>query len=328
MSRFLKEILLFILLVLAAFGLRAYFGYVPRNAFLSLSGSKHARLKEIPKPRIILTGGSNVLMGMETGRLEDAFPEYHAVNMSLTIILKPEFTLHDIQKDIQKNDVVIVSFEYESLIGGSYFGQLNGVYLLETMERHPASVNALDWPQWKAIFSGSALEYAGIVTRSSPLQLKNFRKPVRKESELYLQKNFNLYGDAIFQLHETPKQDRSFGNLKDELDVTRIMETVDLLNEFSDKCKLKGARCFLSFPPYPESEYVKHQKLLNNIYKTIANKTVMPILGTPSEMLFADSMFWDTQYHLLQQGPAERTKRLIQQLKPILGNEAQGKIQP
>lgn len=327
MARFLKEILLFILLALTALSLKAYFGYVPRNAFLSLSGAKHARLEQMPRPRIILSGGSNLLMGMDTGKLEDAFPDYHAVNMSLTIVLKPQFTLRDIEKDIQKNDVVVISFEYESLMGGKYFGQSSGVYLLETLERHPSSISALDWPQWKAIVSGSALEYAGIVNRESPIRLRNFRQSARTESELYLQSHFNLYGDAIFQLHETPKPDRSFGTLKDELDLIGIMETVDLLNQFVATCKLKEARCFLSFPPYPQSEYGKHQKLLDGIYEAIKDKTSMPILGTPKEMLFPDSMFWDTQYHLLQQGPQERTERLIQLLKPILRPEGSGKNQ-
>lgn len=324
MRKFLRDILLFTLLVFFAMGGNAYFNYVPRNSFLSLSGSKHARLDSLPKPRIILAGGSNLLMGMDTSRLETNFRGYHAVNMSLTILLKQQFPLRDIERNLRAGDVVVLCVEYENLMDGAQFGQLNGVYLLEAIEQHPSSILAFDYPQWRAVISGSALEYTGIVTRRSPFHWRNFLHPVRKERDIYLQSKFNDYGDAIFTLQESPKPNRSFGLLPGVLVPARLHQTVQLLNDFSEKCRAAGARCFLSYPPYPKSEYLRNESVLNQLDGKLKAEVKMPFLGSPGEMLFSDSLFWDTQYHLLQQGPFLRTDRLIDQLRTVM-NESQDK---
>jgi hypothetical protein len=317
MKRFVKDIVLFGLLCSMALGLWIYFNYLPRNVFLSQNRPKHLRLKTMARPRVILVGGSNLLMGMESEELEKELSPYHAVNMSLTVSMGAELQIHDIEREIESGDVIVVSLEYENVAGPS-FDQVTGVYALESIEHHPGSIAALTGSQLRTLVSGSLLEYSGIVLRQSRFHLKNLWNPVRKLAFAEEQVRFNNYGDAVFQRNENPKFNRRFVGLPEQLNAVNLSRTVELLNGLADRCKSRGASCYFSYPPYPESTFKKNSGYLKQLETALKAGIKMPILGTPGEMVMPDAFFWDTQYHLLKDGPRIRTQRLINQLKPFL----------
>lgn len=91
-------------------------------------------------------------------------------------------------------------------------------------------------------------------------------------------------------------------------------ETIQLIVDFKKLIEKKNAKLFLTYPCYQASSFDKSLSKIQRV-ENLLKKNKFTILGTPENYKFADSLMFNSSYHLLKKGVDLRTLRLIEDLK-------------
>ena len=86
------------------------------------------------------------------------------------------------------------------------------------------------------------------------------------------------------------------------------------LIEFKNEIQQKGAKLFVTFPCFQESSFENIKSYINKVENEL-KKNNFTLLGNPSKYKIADSLIFNSPYHLLKKGVDIRTKILIHDLK-------------
>lgn len=118
---------------------------------------------------------------------------------------------------------------------------------------------------------------------------------------------FNKHGDYIRHLNKDGWYKRNAEQTKYEY---RYWEGIKSLNEF--KAELKEVDIFFTFPPFAASSFDADMSAINKLKKDFTNDLAIEVVGTPEDFVFEDRYFYDTYYHLTEEGRVLRTKKQIQ----------------
>jgi hypothetical protein len=89
------------------------------------------------------------------------------------------------------------------------------------------------------------------------------------------------------------------------------------LRQFRDDCRNRGMRVFITWPAVPARLAASAQRYVGQIRAHVASLGI-PVLGEPGDYALEDRYFFDTLYHLNEEGRALRTARLLSFLKAQL----------
>ena len=128
-----------------------------RNSYMAVIRDKIHRLRSLPSPKLVLVGGSNVAFGMDTPRLEREL-RLAAVNMGLHAGLGVGLPLRMVEPHLGRGDVVVVSFEYESLSGLTV---RQGSQALHLIEHYRPAIRYLPPVKAKAVLDEAHLVAGG-----------------------------------------------------------------------------------------------------------------------------------------------------------------------
>jgi len=269
-------------------------------------------LKNTPSPRIIITGGSNVAFGIDSELIEENF-ELPVINHGLVVGLGVT-PIKELKDYIRPGDIIIISLEYYNFTDiASFYG-------------YPEYIS--DWIE----FSPNRLKYLPNPIRETPnmvaimLQRKINRQlnyylygqSLEQVRGLYTGDQFNAHGDFIGHLNLEPEFESNIGS--SAYPITLLDEAFAFLTEFNEYANIKGAHVF--YEPQPNRQTnceMTGNKRLVNFYKTLQNKTSIPVLTPLDQLCIPDEYFFDTPYHLNATGREIRTQRLIENLKIALG---------
>ena len=135
-------------------------------------------------------------------------------------------------------------------------------------------------------------------------------------NSVYSRSSFNLNGDVVRHLNRPIPKNRII-----ELKMFyRKWEGINLLNEFSKYARLNSIKVYFLFPNLPKTVFNKNKGVIFRYAKDLTSKLKMQILNKPEDFVFADSLFYDTYYHLNKQGIDQRTILLIKILKKYIVN--------
>lgn len=262
------------------------------NDFMAAIIDKHNRVKNLHQPKLILAGGSNVAFGIDSRKIQQTL-SVPVVNLSLNVGLGLEFVVKELKDVVQAGDVVILSPEY-------YMG--TGQYSLQK-------------------FTAGLFEEAGAYyTRSLVLEieshfektrknLKKIRKKIHTDTaeSIYSRSAFNEYGDAVAHLQKKPPAEIMNRSVLEY----RKWEGIPILNDFEKWAASKQVQVFFAFPCYAGSEYLINKESIIKLQKDLQENLTMEILNKPEDLVFEDSFFFDTVYHLNKKGRNIRTDKLI-----------------
>jgi hypothetical protein len=284
-------------------------------SYLASIIDKDQRLREIQGPRILLVGGSNLSFGVDSIALQDELG-LPVLNMSLCSPIGLRFMLKHVEKFIHPGDLVVLSPEY------SHYGELQdgGPELLEMLSVFPGGLAYLSPENVPALFNS----FAGIFQRKLEFW-KKFGMRSRGEDVIYRRNGLNGHGDVITHLHVKgyQKLNPNFKCIFLEYSPEIWLNTIKFIADFNRVCKLSGARVFYAFPPIPVSTFeVERAASINSLARTLEDKTNITLLSSPAESVYPNSAFFSTLYHLAAAARNDRTKRLIQQLKPFISQKA------
>jgi hypothetical protein len=267
-----------------------------RNDYMAAIIDKHKRITELNKPKIIFTGGSNLVFGLNSEEIEKEF-SVPVVNLALHAGLGLDFILEELKDSISSGDLLFIST--------AYFLDSKGIYALKK--------NASDF------FDEAHKYYDKEINLKRDIQMhidktrRNLKEIVyhMHENNVYSREAFNKYGDVTAHL------DKSLPEvLKDTETMTyKYWEGINELNKFYKYANSKNVKVFYIYPNYALSEFEKNRTVIEKFEKDMTDNLEFEILNRPHDSVFEDDLFFDTVYHLNKKGREMRTKRLIELIK-------------
>jgi hypothetical protein len=294
---------------------RNYQGPVENSDYMAAIIDKHALLQNTIPPRIILIGGSNLAFGIDSKRIEDSI-RLPVINLGLHGGLGLNFILNEAKLSAKPGDNVIISIEYFLLLEGIYGLQKN---------------TAKYYPEANKYFSHNYyIDLNSFLYEELPKNLQNnilqlvgqklTIKPHSDTSAVYSRGSFNVNGDMIRHLTQRLPEE-----LRDRKKfIYEKWEGINILNEFAEYAEINKIKVYFIFPNYPESEFKLNRNVFYRYASDLKEELNIKILNKPEDFVFADSLFYDSVYHLNKRGREKRTTLLIELLKlnlqPIAGN--------
>lgn len=279
------------------------------DPFIPATNIKHARLHSAQSPRAIFIGGSNLMFGLESELVESS-TEYEPVNMGLIAGLRLSFMLNEVKRKLKSDDIVILALEYHQLNVPDKLATPQ--VLMGVIEQRPQSLLYLNIHHWKLLSDRGFQEYIGSALRISISSMKNYFPFEEKGPYQPVSERFNQYGDLTMFRDTPPQHEGNYQEVLPNQFSDKVLESkIRQLNRFYSHCQLNGVDVFFTYPPIPQSQYSQKGNVAESLHKKLLKSLNIPILHTPSDMVFSNDNFINESYHL--HGPAirQRTQLLV-----------------
>lgn len=320
---------------LASFFLFAVFCFIvivapPRYGSESGFGAlidKHVRLQNIRSPKIILVGGSNVALGVDSELLESLLQK-PVVNMAFGCTVGLRYMLEEIKQELAPGDVVLIMPEYDYFFVTSNAesnARVNGsCELLNLIQVFPSS------SQWVfATYTSAPERIFDLLYDCRRLVLKKwdfYKRLVQShldgsyaksavsligaENNIYDHRHaYNEHGDMVAHLsREAPGL-----NGMEVIGYSKYVfnpEASDVLAQFDSFARSRSARVIMSPPPLPERVYAKYKERIEDIYGHWKKIGQITVIACPEQLAYPEKYFFDTPYHLTKVGRELRTRLL------------------
>jgi hypothetical protein len=313
---FIKLILLFTLIAFLIFGTLNYFLYkVPQNT-LWINNSfviKDNYAKSINIPKIVFTGGSSVLYGVNTIDIEKEL-NTPTVNMAIHAGLQADYIIHRAKSILKSGDIVILSFEYEALRWNGEQNPARTDYILTHDKMYFNNMNFYE--QLSMIYSINSTDlFKSIIQQiKTPVKLV-----VGKNVRGYNADSLNINGDETYKNGIRPTVS-DYNHIPFPLH--DLKETIGLskIKDFSLWCKNNNIKLFITYPNMINQEEYYQDSYLNyfRFLKGYFNDNDIKVIGSPHDAMYPLKYFYDTSYHMNEKGSQIRTKNLIKRIKPII----------
>ena len=270
-----------------------------------------ALLKNIPSPRIILVGGSNVSFGMDAELMQRTLG-IPVINDGLHAGLGVA-PLRELQDYIRTGDVIIISLEYP-MFSSRQSRKGDRTMLSDWIEYSPGRVRYLSdaWREAPALYS---VMLQRKVNRSVNTFL--FGGSLDEERDVFIGTKYNSNGDFIGHLDQesTPPRKITF----EPYPVSVIQADMFIfLEEFHQTALEKGAQVYFEAPASRESNCeTTGATSLAIFFKTFEERSSIPLLTPLEEVCLPDQYFFDTAYHLNAKGRQVKTERLIENWRKL-----------
>lgn len=249
--------------------------------------------------KIVIISGSNGQFSINSRMIHEAF-NMLVVNTSFHagIGIRMQFELY---KDLlQKGDIVIFCPEYGNGFNkGRLYGETTLLRVLSTYM--PSAYKKITFPQWLHLYKYTGIHFWEYLNH---LNIEEVKGPYSSDA-------VNEYGDIECErAHVDNIKDET---IKGEMD-NAALEYIKYIHDFT---KNKGIKLIFLPPTYIKSSYKKNAQQIDSMENTLKQNGIA-WLAKPSRYSFPDSLYYDTPYHMTQEGANKRTKVLIEDLHRIL----------
>ncbi len=270
----------------------------------------------IPTSKIIFAGGSNVQYGIRAGLVEEKIGK-PAVNFGTHAALPFAYLLERVKKIAKPGDTIVLIPEYE-------------YYFLDPNSLNPTSLRYLSVCGQDFLKKSPGRYYELLLTIPPEILFARFfvdSKKVRFEVQSKVQEHesaFDHFGDRNWISKERmgDREKRLIENvhptsLADPFSDKHAPFPESELKNFQDWCQNKGVQLFITYPntvyfdDYKKSNPHKFLVQLQSFYTNNKFKALM----SPSDSMLPREDFFDTVYHLNEEGANKRTSMLMDSLK-------------
>jgi hypothetical protein len=303
MFLFVKKITVFLSLFTLLISIGIILPQTPRasKAHLFSQRDKDLLLRDAPTPRLILVGGSNISMSINSQLLLDSLKLY-PINTGLSASIGLYYMLDNTLHYVKAGDVVIVCAEYSQFYENLSYGTED--LLRVAIDKSPTAIFQLRSNQLS-----NSLKYIPKYALSKFKPSEYFFK--EDKSEVYLRSAFNQYGDMTTHWMLKGKAFNTLTPLSQAHYNTHVVES---LKHFRDVVVQQGAQLYITFPALNQHSFDQDSVEIRRIEKQIRAAAFL-VLGSPLRFRMPDSLMFDTPYHLIQPGVNLRTQLLIDDLK-------------
>ncbi len=277
-----------------------------RQNMLYTQIDKNNLLKNVPSPRLIFVGGSNLAYGLDSKQIQDSLP-VNPINTGIHINIGLKYMLENTLQYVQPNDVIVLSAEYQQFYGDLADGEAELFSIVTDVV--PQSKRLLDYKQYFKLLK-LVPQFAQSKLQPRFLFLKYPQDTIVGR---YDRKAFNQFGDATKHWKLSAENPKPYSTITASFNDDILQKLI----QFKDAIKQKKARLYITFPGYQYSSFKVNQSQIKQVQqKLTANH--FDIISTPEEYIIPDSLIFDTPYHLTKKGVDLRTKLLINDLKKVL----------
>lgn len=269
---------------------------------------KDSLLQNVKAPRIIFIAGSSMNFGLDSQIFKDSLHR-NPINTGTHGGIGLFFMMDHNLPYIQKGDVVVLVVEYHQMYGNFAEG---GEELLRVIfdNSQPSLFFKLRQSQLLKTYPYIP-RYA--MSKFIPSQYFNIEM-----NPVYSKHANNQYGDAVAHWNMVyDKQVAPFTAIEGGVFNANLLAA---LVEFNQKVAEKGARLYVSYPPYQKVSFENCKEQITYIDKKL-RKTGLEIIGSPDRYVVPDDMLYDTPYHLNKRGVTWRTHLLLQDVKSAMAKD-------
>ena len=266
---------------------------------------KDILLRDQASPRIILIGGSNLSMSLNSQRLLDSL-NYHPVNTGLSASLGLLYMLDHSLPFVKPGDLVIISPEYSQFYEKLSIGTEDLPRVL--LDTSPSEIFKLRWPQFL-----NSLKYFPRYSLSK-FKITEYSIKNTDSQQVYFRNSFNQVGDMNKHWF---MDKRNFDPLSANTPNSFDKEVLEYIVSYKDSVDARGAQLYITFPAIDEQSFMNDEKEITFIEQQLKSKN-FSLLGNPARYKMPDSLMFDTPYHLVKKGVEQRTQLLIEDLKRVL----------
>ena len=307
MKIFLKKTLYFILIPPFVFLIGLLLPPTPlaKEYLLAARPFKDSLLLNVEQPRIIFIAGSSMNFGLNSQVIKDSLrrnPINTGTHGGTGLLFMMD---HNLQY-VQKGDVVVVVAEYHQMYGNFAEG---GEELLRVIfdNSEPSLFFKLRESQLQKTYP-----YIPKYAMSKFMPSQYFKL---KMNPVYSVKSFNEFGDAVAHWGKVyDKEVATFSNIEGGV---FNEEVFGALVDFDHKVRAKGARLYVSFPPYQKASFDNCKTQIDYVNRRL-QQTDLVIIGTPQRYMVGDDMIFDTPYHLNKKGVDHRTELLLEDIRAAM----------
>jgi hypothetical protein len=271
---------------------------------------KEALAGNITTNKIVFCGGSATLFGVRTKDIQNEL-RVPVLNLASHAGLDTDYILDRVKRSLRAGDIVILPLEYELY---SYDGRPNIVKLeyIFTYDRGYL---------WTLPISEVLRNILSINSEALIKSLHEKSLPIIKEPEIN-----NGYTYVSASLDENGDETSNIGNkpfdaapLHMPLGEKKERRGLRIVKEFNEWCKRNGISLLVTFPntvghgEYKKEYYRGYFARLKNYF----TENDIQAIGKAEDFFFDKSLFYDTYYHLNQDGVTLRTKDLIYKMKEL-----------
>ncbi len=267
---------------------------------------KMQRLKSIDEPKIVLIGNSNLSFGIQSELIEEAFG-MPVVNMGLHGGVGNAFHEEMAKVNIHEGDIIIVSHtEYndDDKI-------LDPVIVWLAVENHPQLWQLIRPKDLWQMY----LAFPAYFSRALPLWADGSGNEPNY-GDIYNRVAFNEYGDNIYERKETV-----YSFQQGSIATPGTSDTcIERLNELNSYVTERGATLLIAAYPVPDGEYTPDHAAYDSFQQELQDRLDCPFISDFHDYFFGYEYFYDTAYHLTNEGAKLRTEQLIKDLQRYMSS--------
>jgi len=290
--------LIFISIFIVTTGILLGYLSTPGLSFYRMFEAKDKLLISTLGPRVITVGGSNVIFGQDSERLSLLLGKA-VIDDGLAAPFGMRVTLNNLAPYVHSGDIVVISPEYLNFFDDGLEG--DNYYLALLLDAFPKAVGSFELPQYIRLPD----IYIMMVRGKFQALFTNSSKTPQAE--------FNRFGDQII-----PPGTVNSPNIPSDSFISDNQvfnpAAVGVFNRFARQVKAKGAMVVMVYPSARMTNCWTTENSFKQLDTTLRNHLEFPILDHPFDSCFADNLFFNTYYHLDNDGRELRTQQLAELL--------------
>lgn len=302
MKKFLfKGILLIVIIMAVILAASTIMPFNP-NHYMSAQRAKIARLDTLTSPRIIIVGGSNAAFGFNSQRLEDSLG-INVVNTALHASVGLKFSMQTAIDYAHLGDIVVIIPEYSQFKSVQNYRGTADVLASAVIYSGADAWKRLDPMQLALVTGGLPKHYLGVI------------KARQKSVWDYNGRNFNRWGDEA--AHWTVKTP---GNKELMLPQSAAISS-KVVGDFAAKVQTlqqRRIKVIILWPTTIQTNYENFKPFICALEEEF-HKHGLKFSNSPATFVHADSLAFDTPYHMSYPAVETNTDSLIQIISIVLG---------
>lgn len=305
--------LLFITLIIITFAF-IFFGItkvVPpqfTDSYNYMINDKYDNLIKTKSPKIIFISGSSGTFGINSEMIKKE-TGIDCTNLALHAGFGMKFQTEISKGNISKGDIVVISYEYAQWSGTNLQAELvvTGIDNNIKMYKYVPKKNYIDITKYFPTYIFKKLDSAYI----TPMKFDG----------VYSRKAFNKRGDLVFKRSEcimpSPISIDKYGKILINKSIVSD-EIIEYVNDFNNYVKSRQATLLVSFPPALKDVVVSSKNEIIEFQSYLDKKLDAPIISNAEDYVFKREYFYNSIYHLNDNGELKRTKLLTRDINKYL----------
>lgn len=272
---------------------------------------KRAAADAITGPKILIAGGSSALFSINARQIESK-TGIPTVNMGTHAALGPQYILEQIKKAAKPGDTVLLALEYELYRGGaagSYWD--DEIYIDYLMARDPKYLQNLPWTERSFLMFSTSF-----VRLKHGLKARFFGERPRPEMGVYNSTLLNRWGDQTgCEAAHKPDCAARIAHPHSLLtgDFPGEPKGFVVISNFCAWARTNRVQVLATYPAIAANQRygALDQCEVPRRIKEFYIQMEVPMVENAKDVVYPQSDFFDTVYHLTTEGALRRTEHFI-----------------